>query len=324
MNKYMRRCLEIVLLCVLFLVVGCAHILPTGGAPRINTEKFLNTITNSESIVHKILPTSEKLDGQVLKVRCLYIGQGDAALITWQGQNILIDTGDVEHRPELVRLLEKYGVKQVDKMIITHPDSDHLGGAYAVLKHFPVTEVYDNGQEKITATYRTYLKMLLRKKIKPETLREGASVDLGGGARLRVVSPGAQLLRKGGQEDYNNNSIVCRLEYGDFTMLFTGDAEKEQEREILQRHSRDLQSLVLKVGHHGSKTSSTMAFLQAVQPKIAIISCGKNNPYHVPHAPALRNLAAVGAKVYRTDQDGTVTVVTNGKEYRVETQVDSK
>lgn len=297
----MKKWLSIFLVLMLAVLAGCARpSVRTGGAAQAAAEE--------------------------MEIHCLDIGQGDAALIGWQNKWTMIDTGDVEHRPQIVKLLEQYGVKELENLIITHPDSDHLGGAYAILKKFPVRNVFDNGQEKLTHTYHTYLKTLDRKKLSPTVLRDGMNLDLGGGAYLQVLSPGKQLITKNrnGEPDFNNNSIVMKLVLGDFSMLFTGDAEKLQEKSILRSHSGDLKSVVLKVGHHGSYTSSSREFLHAIAPRVAIISCGRDNPYGVPHKVTMRNLEETRAKIYRTDRDGTVTVRTDGNGFWVEGEYSEK
>lgn len=265
----------------------------------------------------RTFPEMDK-NSQQMDIHCLYIGQGDATLIKWQGKWTMIDTGEVEQRPEIVRLIDKYNVTELENLIITHPDGDHIGGAYAVLNHIPVRHVYDNGQVKLTNTYKTYLKTVRNKGLSIQVLKEGMQLDLGGGACFKVLSPGEKhLSKKDGSPDYNNNSLIMKLVFGDFSMLFTGDAEKIQEMQTLKYHAKDLSALVLKVGHHGSHTSTTNSFLKAVHPEIAVISCGRNNRYGFPHKEPLRNLERMGVQIYRTDRDGTVSIETDGKAYRV-------
>lgn len=287
-----KRVFSFLILLVVVFIFGCANVLPSIGMPAILTLK----------------------DEDTLRIHCLYIGQGDATLIHWQGKWTLIDAGDVEYRSEIVRLLkEEYSVKKVENLIITHNDSDHLGGAYAVLNNFPVKNVYENGHQKRTYVYRTYLKTLAKKGLQATTLRKGMEIDLGGDVRLEILSPDEKPIKKDGEIDHNNNSIVAMLRYKDFSMLFTGDAEAVQETKLVRSYGKKLKADILHVGHHGSYTSSTKKFLQKVRPKKAIISCGRDNPYGMPHEKVKKNLQEIKAKVFRTDLDGTITISTDGK-----------
>ncbi len=258
-----------------------------------------------------------------LYVHCLDIGQGDAILLQWRGKWTMIDTGDVSHRPQIVEYLDHYGVSRLEQLIVTHPDGDHLGGAYAVLRHIPVGRVYDNGQEKLNYMYRTYLRTLARTGVKRVTAKKGDVIDLGSGAVLTLMGPPQPLLQgKNGKAEYNNNSIIAMLSYGSFRMLFTGDAEKEEEAWLCATYGDKLRATVLKVGHHGSHTSSSADFVRAVRPQAAVISCGRNNSYGFPHKEPLARIQGIGAQVYRTDRDGTVTVVTDGRSFAVQREGD--
>lgn len=293
------------------LLMGCQHVIPSGGAPSDpQTQwKFPN-------------PFSSLTESKELVIRCLDIGQGDATLISWRGKWTLIDTGDVEHRSALTQYLDRYGVKEVENLIITHPDGDHLGGAYAVLKHVPVRYVFDDGLTKTNAIYRTYLKTLDKKGLRPYVLTQGMQVDLGDGVYFDVLGPTENVMYKKGMPDYNNHSIVMKLVANQFTMLFTGDAEKGQEHELLKSHGKKLAATVLKVGHHGSKTGTTESFLAAVRPQVSTISSGRGNPYGVPHAPVLERLQKRGIRIYRTDRNGTITIRTDGRTYTVKGEFD--
>ena len=257
-----------------------------------------------------------------LEVKVLDVGQGDAILIRTADQTIFIDTGDLDEHPKLEAALKKENIKTVDKLIITHPHADHLGGASVLFKNCEVKAVYDNGEPTTTKFYRDYLKTIKSKSIPYKALVDGDVLDFGGGVSFHVLSPTAEMVKEGGKKNgkpnLNINSIVGRLEYGDFTMLFTGDAEKETEKSTLSRHSAaDLKSLVLKSPHHGSKTSSTTAFLKAVTPEVVAISCGAGNDYGHPHKEVLERYKKFNIQVYRTDQGGTIAITSDGKTYSV-------
>jgi len=265
--------------------------------------------------------SAQAKDG-ALEVKVLDVGQGDAILIRTADEVIFIDTGDVDEHPKLEAALKKENIKTVDKLIITHPHADHLGGASVIFKNCEVKAVYDNGEPTTTKLYRDYLKTIKAKGIPYKALVDGDVLDFGGGVSFRVLGPTAQMVKEGGKKNgkpnLNINSIVGRLEYGNFTMLFTGDAEKETEKAVLSQHSAaEIKSLVLKAPHHGSKTSSTAAFLKAAAPEAVAISCGAGNEYGHPHKEVLERYKKFNIKVYRTDQGGTIAVISDGKTYNV-------
>lgn len=255
--------------------------------------------------------------GTQLTVRMLDIGQGDAFLLEKDGKFVMIDTGDIEHRDQIVALLHKYKVKEISKIIITHPHADHLGGMNAIFKNFKVDAIYDDGMPAGTGSYKNYLKQIKEKKIPYHVLKAGDEVDFFDGVKFNVLGPVKVIKDQKGNSDFNNNSIVGRLTYGSFSMMFTGDAEQEEEKTILGKGST-LKSDVLKVGHHGSRTSTSPAFLKAVSPKNAFISCGQGNDYGHPHKVTIDKLEKAKVQIYRTDRNGTVTLTSDGSSYRIE------
>ena len=255
--------------------------------------------------------TSVPVDG-VLAVHMLDIGQGDAILIQQGGENLLVDSGDVGTRDKLIAQLKKCGVTKIDKLIVTHAHADHIGGLEAVFNNFSVGDVYDSGVSSTTKLYRDYLKTVKGKKIPFHAAKDGMDISVGG-AHITFFSLTAPVL-KDGKPDLNNNSIVFRLHFGNFSMLFTGDMEQTAEDKLLGRYGSQLASQVLKVGHHGSKTSSSTEFLKVVKPETALISVGAGNDYGHPHQAALRRLEQGKIKIWRTDQNGMITIETDGKQ----------
>ena len=259
-----------------------------------------------------------------LRISVLNVGQADATLIQYKGKNMLIDTGEVDSRADLVKQLKERKVMDIDIIVITHPHGDHLGGMAELFKDFKIKQIYDNGQSANTAMYRNYLKNIKAKNIAYKTLKKGDTFTLGDDVTFTVLSPGKPFTKENTQGVSesgltNDNSIVCKMTYGQFSMMFTGDAQKEVEDKILKDYKpADLKSDVLKVGHHGSKTSSSDAFVKAIAPKAATISCAAGNQYKFPHEPTLKTLQKYNVEVYRTDRNGVITITTDGSSYSIE------
>lgn len=224
-----------------------------------------------------------------LTVAVVDVGQGDAIYIeSPSGRKILIDAGDTKMgKRALIPFLCRRGVKRLDMMILTHKHDDHIGGLPAILKALKVDRIFSSS-----------------------SLKFGQVIELEKGIFAQVLHANAA------DENENNNSVVLRLQYGRFSMLLAGDNEQEGEEDMLARPIINLTSTVLKVGHHGSKTSTSPAFLEAVKPRFAIISCGRRNKFHHPHRSTLERMFQF-CRVYRTDLDGTVIVRSDGERVEV-------
>ena len=196
--------------------------------------------------------------GKDVTIKMLNVGQGDSILIQTAEQTVLIDTSDVDERDKFKRELDKAGVKKIDKVILTHPHADHIGGMDVLLKDYQVGTVYDNGMPSTSKLYIGYMKQLKAKGIKHQALKAGDVLDFGSGVSFKVFYPTKELVEKGTQKGYkhdpNNESVVGKLTYGDFSMLFTGDAEQPVEEQLLKADAKDLRSTILKSPHHGSST----------------------------------------------------------------------
>lgn len=248
--------------------------------------------------------TAQASVGQMLTVHYIDVGQGDATLIMLGEHAMLIDAGPEDSGTKLQMYLQKQGVSSLDYVILTHPDADHIGGADVILSKFNCGQVMMNGQAKDTACYRDVEAALTYKGYQAFTPAAGSSYSLGD-AGFTVIGP-VQMT-----EDANNASIAVLLTYGNTRFLFTGDAEEKEEQDILQA-GEDVSADVYQAGHHGSRTSSSDIFLQAVHPQYAVISCGEGNSYGHPHAEVLNRFRSMGIKVFRTDEQGSLIASSDG------------
>ncbi|OGF51816.1 hypothetical protein A3I27_00430 [Candidatus Giovannonibacteria bacterium RIFCSPLOWO2_02_FULL_43_11b] len=243
-----------------------------------------------------------------LKFYMLDIEQGDAIFIeTPSGNQILVDGGpDRRILEELGKIMPFYD-RSIDLIILTHPHLDHAGGLLEVLKNYNVGEFMDVGDSYNLAEYGELKKLIEDKKIKYETVHRGLKIYLDREVSLLVLTP-EKLIKSDNPHD---NNVVSRLSYGKIDFLLMGDAEKGEELRLVQEGD-NLESEVLKVGHHGSKTSSNPLFLEKVKPEYALISVSAKNRYGHPAQITLDNLLAAGAKIFRTDIDSIIEFKTDG------------
>ena len=250
--------------------------------------------------------STETIDS--LEVHYIDVGQGDATLIKCGDSAMLIDAGENDKGTFVQNYISKQGVKSLEYLIVTHPDSDHCGGADVIINKYDIDTIIMPDYAKDTQSYRDVIQALDHKRYKITSPVVGTVYQLGD-AEFTVIAPS--------QKDYgdeaNNYSVGIILEHGDKKFVFTGDAEEEAEADML-RNRMDLSADVLKVGHHGSKTSSSEAFIDAVSPEYAVISCEENNEYGHPHSATLNTLRSAKIKVFRTDEQGSLIAVSDGKE----------
>ncbi len=256
-------------------------------------------------------PETGKPEG-LLRVHFLDVGQGDAILVqTPVGENLLIDAGDRDQGNTVVSYLEQAGVTRLTAVVGTHPHADHIGGLAEVIRHFPVEAVYMPRVNHTSDTFLNLLQTIEQKGLKIKTARAGVSLPLKG-AEVAVLSP---LFSE--YSELNDYSAVIALTHGQNRFLLMGDAGQSCEADLLKNGDK-INAQVLKIGHHGSSDASNMAFLQAVGPLYAIISCGSGNDYGHPHREALQALQAVGSEILRTDQQGTIVITSNGRSLQVD------
>ena len=250
---------------------------------------------------YKNMPTNDVLDSSALKISYLDVGQADSILIECDNKYMLIDAGNTEDGPKLVNYFKNNNINEFTYVVGTHAHEDHIGGMSDIINNFKIDDFYMPDVITTTKTFEDTLDALNNNNIKFQTPKIGDKLYLGS-ATLNVLYVGTD------NKDLNNSSIVLKLSYGNNKFLFMGDATTSVEKEIL---TDDLASDVLKVGHHGSKTSSSKEFLSKVNPKYAIISVGLNNTYNLPSSSTLTKLNSLNTKIYRTDEDGTIVVTSD-------------
>ena len=252
---------------------------------------------------------------KAVKVSYIDVGQGDSILIqTPNGKNMLIDAGTNESSDKVTSYLKSLGITQLDIIAGTHPHEDHIGGIDAVINMFKVGKIYMPNVTITTQTFEDVITAIKNKGITVNTPTPGTTVDLDPDVKLEILAPNSATY-----DDLNNYSIVFKLTYGNKSFLFEGDAEALSENEMISK-GYNLSADVLKVGHHGSNSSTSDAFLVAVSPKYAVISVGKGNTYGHPTQTTLDKLKKASVTVYRTDVNGTVVATCDGQNIIFDTQ----
>ncbi len=243
------------------------------------------------------------------------VGQGDATLIqTPGGRSILVDGGLYPSvlNDQIGRAIP-FWERKIDLVIATHPDDDHVAGLPSVLERYDVGQLITNGQAAEEESYQALLDIAAENAVPIHQARAGEIIEIGDGVRLEILNPPSDQRPPTGDHHDNDLSVAFRLTYGDFSLLLTGDAGAAAEREMLAS-GQPLSAVVYKAGHHGAKSSSGESFLGAVQPRYVIVSAGEGNNYGHPHPEVLARAAAGGAQVLRTDELGTIEVVTDGEQ----------
>ena len=304
-RKKRRKRTVPVLLALVVLILGIAGY-GNGSADSISSA--LNTILTaasdlaSETGMQTAYAPAEITED--LTVHFLDIGQGDCSLLTQGDHAMLIDAGDNDQGTKVQSYLEYLGISSLDYLVLTHPDADHIGGADVVIYKFDCGTILMPEKKADTRTYDDVIQAMKSKNYTAVHPEVGDTYAFGESS-FTVLSPAKNY------QDSNDCSIVLRLTHGSNTFLFTGDAEEEAEADMLAS-GMDLSADVLKVGHHGSHSSTSDAFLKAVSPSYAVISCETGNSYGHPHAETLNKLRSAGVQMFRTDEQGTITVTSDG------------
>ncbi len=251
-----------------------------------------------------------KAANQPLKIHFIDVGQGDATLIEYEDFHILIDAGDNGYEKKVISYLKKQKVDNIELLIATHPDVDHIGGMEEILTAYDAHLIIDAGINHTSKTFRRYHQALKNQ------LKQGALYLMAEPLKLQIA-PNVTFEILPTKETYNtrnNHSVISKLSYGDMSVLFMADAEIEVEHELLDD---EIAADILKVGHHGSLTSTTPHFLTKVNPSVAIISVGKENPYGHPHRCVLKRLNKEDIDVYTTAKDGTIVIELTDSTYEI-------
>lgn len=263
-----------------------------------------------------------------LRISVLDVGQADAILLQDGKRNIMIDVGndvkdkvgDSGGRQALIKALDKAGVNRIKTVFVTHHHRDHMGNIMYVRGKYGVSNIYDSGY--VNSGYKASVALdrdLRAGRYNGQALKAGDKITIDKNYYIEVLAPG-DFISKKDMKNMNNTSLVLMLHYGSFKMLLTGDAEAPVEDALQQKYGTALQADVLKVGHHGSKTSSYWPFISKVKPKYALISCGDFSIYKHPNKNVVGSLTHLGAKVLTTHDHGTLTVTTDGKSFDVLTE----
>lgn len=270
----------------------------------LESESLEDVEKNNDNSTQKI--ETSKVDGNLI-VDFIDVGQGDSILIRQGDHAMLIDGGTSECKDDLLNFLKSENIQKFDYIVGTHPHEDHIGSLDDVINAYDFDTILFPKVTTTTKTFENLVNAVKNKNKKFTTPVSGNEYTLGD-AKFKILAPSSD-----SYQSLNNYSIVIKLTYGENTFMFTGDAETLSETEMLNSFD-DLTADVLKIGHHGSTTSTSKKFLNAVNPKYAVISVGKDNTYNHPTKTTMNKLEELKIPVYRTDEEGTIECVSNGKD----------
>ena len=298
----MKKFLAVLMVCFMCITTGCGSAKPAQGdkiSQKLVEEQQTSTIEESKP---QEQPASNEIVAEELKVYFIDVGQADSILIQQGEHSMLIDAGNNEDGGTVCNYIKAQGVSTLEHVVGTHPHEDHIGGLDNVINTFNVKNVYIPKKSATTKTYKDVLMAIKNKNLTIKAPVVGESFKLGK-AEFTVLAPYKIY------DDANNCSIVLKMKYENNSVLFTGDAEATSEMDMV-KGGADLKCDVLKVGHHGSKTSTCSNFLSKVSPKYAVVSVGKDNKYNHPSQSTMDRLRDIS--VYRTDENGTIVMTSDG------------
>lgn len=244
-----------------------------------------------------------------LVVDYIDVGQADSILLRNKDKTMLIDAGTNEQGKNVVSFLKEEGISKIDYLIGTHPHEDHIGGLDDVINNFEIGKIYMPKRETTTKTFKDVLSAIKNKNLTITQPKKGEIIDLGQAKCEFMTEPIID------DDNINLSSLILRVEFGNNSFLFMGDAEKQNEKTITWPKTD-----VLKVGHHGSDTSSSKEFLEQVNPKYSIIMVGEGNTYKLPKQPIIDRIEKIGSKIYRTDKNGNIKIISDGNNLEIKTE----
>lgn len=291
---------------VVMMLCGCENVSEfdvssksSAQAENINIEEQISVAPSVEKEVES--SKAKATDAGKMQVHFIDVGQADSTFIELgNGQTMLIDAGRGGDASTVISYINDLKYESIDYVVATHPHDDHIGGMATVLNSFEIGKMYMPKQAHPISAFENMLDVIESKNIDLYTAKAGANITTNGNITIDILAPFTD-----SYSNLNNCSAVVRITYGKTVMLFTGDAEQVIETQLL---GSGIDADVLKVGHHGAGSSSATSFIKEVSPEVAVISCGEGNSYGHPHADTLAILNEVGAKIYRTDEQGTIVV----------------
>lgn len=299
-QKIWKRIFTVIIAVLSFVfIAGCSVPASSNNVANETAKAEKGTENNNSS------SNTSSVNGK-LKVHYINVGQGDSILVQQGDKNMLLDAGTNASTSSLMSYLRSLNIKKLDYLVLTHPHEDHIGGADAVIKNFEIGSIYMPKITANTATFRDVVKAMNAKGLKAASPVPGTNFNLGQ-AVCNILGPVNTV-----SGDLNTYSIVIKVTFGNNKFLFTGDAQSSNEQDMINK-GFDLSADVLKLGHHGSHTSTTQNFLNKVNPEYAVISCGVDNDYGHPHKETMDRLKRMNITVYRTDESGTIVAESDGK-----------
>ena len=304
-KKYLSFLLGLILI---FSLTGCSSVdentPPTVSPKQAEANKTITKEATQQKENTTSVSNDKKAVTGTIKVSYIDVGQADSILLQQGSSSMLIDAGNNADSEQVKSYISNQGITKLDFIVGTHPHEDHLGGLDYIINSFEVGKIYMPKRTATTKTFKDVVNAIKSKGLRVTAPVPGQSFKLGG-ATCTILAPNGS-----GYENVNNESIVIKVTFGNNSFLFTGDAEDVSEKEMLSK-GYDLKADVLKIGHHGSSSSTTQGFLNKVSPKYAVVSVGKNSYGH-PNKENMDRLKAKNISVYRTDECGTIVATSNG------------